>query len=145
MSDPIEAVFAIFASDSGMLELLGLTAAAEDDEINARIVRGMEPEKPVTVESAPLICMHTKPGRFGRNHLAFEGKFSLDFYGKTRYQAKALFERAYELLHDKYLSAANFHSYRCTLAFDSDMATGIAGVKGYTAFFDVDYIRINRR
>ncbi|MCR8633491.1 hypothetical protein [Paenibacillus radicis (ex Xue et al. 2023)] len=139
----IDAVFTVLSDDPALLALLGLNPSSSDDHLVARLHRGIEPHKPITEKTAPQICMYVKPGRFGRNHLVFEGKFCLDFYGKTSYQVKQLFERSFALFHDDNIQAAGFHSFRCTLAYDADMATGITGIKGYTAMFDVDYIRTN--
>lgn len=138
-----DAVFMTCADDETLLTLLGLSPASTDNEVNARLFRGMEPDSGISKQTAPLICMYIKPGRFGRNPLVFEGKFCMDFYGKTSYQAKQLSQRVFELFHDKSIDAAGFHSFRCLLAYDADIATGITGIKGYTAMFDVDYIRVN--
>jgi hypothetical protein len=52
-------------------------------------------------------------------------------------------ERAFKLFHDRPIIDANFQSSRCILAYDYGFATGISGVKGYEATYDVDYHRMN--
>jgi hypothetical protein len=123
--------------------LLGLTPSSSPEDVTSKLVRGMEPEKAITGSTAPMVLMYTKPGRFGRNQLVFEGKFCLDFYGKSRVQSKGMFDRAFKLFHDERISHKSFSSYLCTLAYDDDFTTGITGVKGYGSIFDVDYLRTN--
>lgn len=125
------------------MALLGLTSAATSAEINKRFTKGVEPEIVVSKETIPHICQYIMPGHYGRNPLVFQGKFCIDFYGKTGYEAKLLFQRSFELLHDKRIVQPRFHSFLCELAYDGDFATGISGVKGYKGIYDIDYIRMN--
>jgi hypothetical protein len=129
--------------DGDFMSEFGLTPGSDPDEITKRIVRGMEPEHPLTAGNVPQVMIYQKPGSFGRNHLVYEGKFSLDVYAKTAAQARQIAERVFKLFHDRYIVSAGFHSYRCTLAYESDFATGITGVKGYETMYDVDYLRVN--
>jgi hypothetical protein len=139
----IDAVYNTMKNDVEFMALLGLTPSSPPEDITAKMVKGMEPEQAITGSSVPMVLMYVKPGRFGRNHLVFEGKFCLDFYGKNSFQAKLMFERAFKLFHDKPINDQTFHSFICTLTYDSDFATGITGVKGYESIFDVDYFRGN--
>jgi hypothetical protein len=139
----IDAVYNTLKADAEFMALVGLTPSSPPASITAKLVKGMEPEQAITGTSAPMLLIYVKPGRFGNNQLVFEGKFCLDFYGKNSYQAKQLFERAFKLFHDKRIKDANFGSFLCTLAYDSDFATGITGVKGYESIYDVDYLRTN--
>lgn len=139
----VDAIYNTLKKDVEFMAMLGLTPSSPPKEITAKVVRGMEPDKAITGESCPMLLIYVKPGRFGRNHLVFEGKFCLDFLAKSSYQAKQIFERAFVLLHDKPITDANFHSSRCVLAYDDDFATGITGVKGYASIFDVNYHRTN--
>jgi hypothetical protein len=139
----IDAIFNTLKADVEFMAILGLTPSSLPKDIIARMVKGMEPEKAITGETAPMVLMYVKPGRFGGNHLVFEGKFCLDFYGESSFQAKQMAERAFKLFHNKSIVDANFRSFRCVLAYDDDFATGITGVKGYESIFDVDYLRTN--
>jgi hypothetical protein len=141
--DLIDAVYNTLKKDVEFMALFGLTPSSPSKEITARLVRGMEPEKAITGETVPMVLMYIKPGRFSNNQLVFEGKFCLDFYDKSSFQAKILFKRAFKLFHDKRITDTNFGSFLCVLAYDSDYATGITGVKGYESIFDVDYLRTN--
>jgi hypothetical protein len=139
----IDAIYNTLKADVDFMALLGLTPTSPPANITAKMVKGMEPESAINGTSCPMVLIYVKPGRFGRNHLVFEGKFCLDFYGKSSFQAKQLFERAFKLFHDKPITDANFRSFLCVLAYDSDFATGITGVKGYESIYDVDYFRGN--
>jgi hypothetical protein len=139
----IDAIYNTLKVDVEFMALVGLTPSSPPANITAKLVKGMEPEQAITGTSAPMMLMYVKPGRFGGNPLVFEGKFCLDFYGKSSFQAKQMFERAFKLFHDKPIKDASFRSYLCVLAHDSDFATGITGVKGYESIFDVDYLRMN--
>ncbi|WP_274362753.1 hypothetical protein [Paenibacillus thermotolerans] len=90
-----------------------------------------------------MVLIYTKPGRYGPNHLVYEGKFSVDHYGKTSDQARKLAERVFTIFHDQTIVSSAFRSFRCYLAYDNDFATGITGVKGFESIFDVDYVRAN--
>jgi hypothetical protein len=139
----IDAIYNTLKADMEFMALLGLTPTSPPANITPKLVRGAEAESAITGTSCPMVLMYIKPGRFGRNHLVFEGKFCLDFYGKSSFQAKQMFERAFKLFHDKPIMDANFRSFLCVLAYDSDFSTGISGVKGYESIFDVDYLRTN--
>lgn len=139
----IDAVQYIHNTDEEFMSLVNLNLDAESEQIVTRFTKGLEPEITVTPSNVPHICQYIVPGRFARNHLVFQGKFCIDFYGKTNYEAKVLFERSYELLHDRRIASPEFRSFLCVLAYDGDFATGIQGVKGYKAIYDVDYIRMN--
>jgi hypothetical protein len=122
---------------------LGLTPASPQKDILARLIEGMEPDKTIDSTSVPIVLIYDKTGRFGRNYLVYEGKFCLDVYHKTSYQAKQATARAFKLFHDKPIDDADFHSPRCMMAFDDYFATGITGVKGREIIFDVDFHRMN--
>ncbi len=139
----IDAIQNTHKGDVAFMALLGLTPSATSPEIIKRFTKGVEPEITVSNTTVPHLCQYIMPGRFGRNHLVFEGKFCMDFYGKTGYEAKKLFQRSFELLHDKRIVGNGFHSFLSVLAYDGDFATGITGVKGYKGIYDVDYLRMN--
>lgn len=139
----IDAIQNTHKADAAFMALIGLTPAAVSADIVKRFTKGVEPEITVTKDTVPHICQYIMPGRYGRNHLVFKGKFCLDFYGKTGYEAKLLFQRSFELFHDKRIVQPGFHSFLCVLVYDGDFATGIAGVKGFKGIYDVDYIRTN--
>ncbi|MEK5374211.1 MULTISPECIES: hypothetical protein [Paenibacillus] len=139
----IDAVQNALKADSELMSMLKLTPSSPSAEVVKRFTKGMEPEITVSKDTVPHICQYVMPGRYATNPLVFEGKFCIDFYGKTAYEAKLLFERAFKTLHEKRLFAQGFMSYLCVLAYDSDFATGIQGAKGYKAIFDVDYLRMN--
>lgn len=139
----IDAIQNTHKADAAFMALLGLTPAAVSADMVKRFTKGVEPDITVTKDTMPHLCQYIMPGQFGRNHLVFQGKFCIDFYAKTGYDAKLLFQRSFELLHDHRIVQPMFHSFLCALAYDGDFATGIAGVKGYKGIFDVDYIRMN--
>ncbi|MEC0241982.1 hypothetical protein P4H66_19450 [Paenibacillus dokdonensis] len=139
----IDAIQNVHKHDPEFMSLVELALSASSAEIVKRFTKGMEPEIVVSSSTVPHICQYIMPGRFAPNPLVFEGKFCLDFYGKTAYEAKLLFEQSFKLLHDKQIQDEGFRSYLCVLAFDADFATGIKGVKGYKAIYDVDYLRMN--
>ncbi|MCL6605640.1 MAG: hypothetical protein K6T94_22480 [Paenibacillus sp.] len=139
----IDAIQNTHKADVEFMALLGLTPSATSPEVIKCFTKGLEPEVTISRDTVPHICQYIMPGRFGNNPLVFEGKFCLDFYGKTSYEAKQLFEQSFKLLHDKRIINPGFHSFLCVLAYDDDFATGISGVKGYKGIYDVDYIRMN--
>ncbi|MDR0269639.1 hypothetical protein [Paenibacillus sp.] len=139
----IDAIQKVHKHDTEFMSLVGLTPSATSEEIVKRFTKGMEPEIVVTSANVPHICQYIMPGRFASNPLVFEGKFCLDFYGKTAYEAKQLFEQSFKLLHDRRILDEDFRTYLCVLAYDADFVTGIKGVKGYKAIYDVDYLRMN--
>ncbi|MDB5053277.1 MAG: hypothetical protein JWM44_1327 [Bacilli bacterium] len=141
--DPIDAVRNTLKQDVEFMALLGLAPSSDPNLISSKLIAGMEPEKAVTGTTVPMVLIYEKPGRFGSNPLVFEGKFCLDFFGKNRDQLKSMFDRAFKLFHDKRIMDANFGSFLCVLAYDSDFMTGITGIKGYQSIFDVDYLRTN--
>lgn len=139
----IDAVFNTLRKDEEFAALVGLNSSSTPEEINNKIIRGREPDKVLTGPDVPIVCIYVKPGRFGGNHLVFEGKFCVDIYGQSSQQARKIAERAFKLFHDKRIRGDGFISSICTLAYDDDFATGITGVKGYTAIYDVNYHRMN--
>ena len=143
MTTLIDAVQNALKADAEFMALLGLTPAATGDQMTARLTKGMEPDVVISAATVPHVCQYTQPGRFGTNHLVYEGKFTLDFYAKTSAAARALGERAFKVLHDKRIFSPGFASFLCVLAYDTDAATGIKDVKMFRAFYDVDYLRMN--
>lgn len=139
----IDAVYRSLALDETFTGYFGLSPSSPPEQVAKRIIKGMEPEQALTGASVPQVMVYIKPGRMSRNYLVFEGKFCLDVYGKTSSEARKLAERAYRLFHDRNITDPAFRSYRCFLAYDGDFATGITGVKGYSAIYDVDYLRMN--
>ncbi|MEK3787560.1 hypothetical protein [Paenibacillus sp. FSL K6-1230] len=139
----IDAVQHALKSDSELMSLLKLSPSSPSEEIVKRFTKGMEPEITVSKDTVPHICQYVMPGRYATNPLVFEGKFCIDFYGKTSYEAKLMFEQAFKVLHERRLTVPGFRSYLCVLAYDTDFATDIQGAKGYKAIFDVDYLRTN--
>jgi hypothetical protein len=139
----IDSIYNTLKHDGEFMALLGLTPASPSANVAAKLVRGAEAESVITGTSCPMVLMYIKPGRFSHNPLVFEGRFCLDFYGKSSYQAKQLAERAFMLFHDKRITDTTFHSFLCVLAYDDDFSTGITGVKGYESIYDVDYLRMN--
>ncbi|MEK4451642.1 MULTISPECIES: hypothetical protein [unclassified Paenibacillus] len=139
----IDAIQNTHKDDTAFMAMLKLTPTANGEQMATRFTKGVEPEIVVTKETLPHICQYIMPGQYGRNPLVFQGKFCIDFYGKTGYEAKLLFERSFELLHDRRIVQPKFHSFLCVLAYDGDFATGISGVKGYKGIYDIDYIRMN--
>jgi hypothetical protein len=140
----IDAIQNTHKADREFMALLKLTPSATPEEMVKRFTKGVEPEIVVTKETVPHICQYIMPGQYAsQNHLVFQGKFCLDFYGKSGYEAKLLFQRSFELLHDQRIIQPKFHSFLCVLAYDGDFATGISGVKGYKGIFDIDYLRMN--
>lgn len=137
----VDAIQQLHRNDIEFMELLDLTPSYAPDEIIKRITKGMEPEVTLSKNTLPHVCIYVVPGRFGRNQLVFEGKFCVDFFGQTAYEAKTMFERSFTLLHDQRIKSDDFHSYLCVLAYDTDFATGIRDVKGYRSIYDVDYLR----
>lgn len=139
----IDAIFNTLDADATFMAFFGLTPASPMTDKVDRIVKGMEPDKALNGGNIPKMFIYTKPGRFGRNPLVFEGKFCLDFYAKSSIVAKQMAERAFVLFHDHRINDTTFHSYLCVLAHESDFGTGITGVKGYEAIYDVDFLRTN--
>lgn len=139
----VDAIYSTLKQDAEFMALFGLTLSSPVVEITKRLIRGMEPDQTLTGANVPQIMMYVKPGRFASNPLVFEGKFCLDIYAKSSHQARQIGDMAFNLFHDKHISSATIHSYLCIMAYDSDFATGITGVKGYEIIFDVDYLRMN--
>lgn len=139
----IDAVQNKHKADVEFMKLVGLVPTSPPEEIIKRFTKGLEPEITVSPQTMPHICQYIMPGRFTSNPLVFDGKFCVDFYGRTAYEAKVLFTRSFKLLHDQRLVGEGFRSFLCVLAYDADFATGIQGVKGYKAIYDIDYLRMN--
>lgn len=139
----IDAVQNALKADSELMSMLKLTPSSPSAEIVKRFTKGMEPEITVSKDTVPHICQYVLPGRYASNPLVFEGKFCVDFYGKTSYEAKIMFERAFRVFHERRLTVPGFRSYLCVLVHDTDFSTGIQGAKGYKSIFDVDYLRMN--
>lgn len=139
----IDALFNTLRKDEEFAALVGLNSSSTPEEINEKLYRGKEPDKVLTGKDVPMVCIYVKPGRYGRNHLVFEGKFCLDFYAKDNGEAMRIAGKAFQIFHDRYITNEGFHSFKCTLAFEDGFATGITGVKGYLAIYDVDYLRTN--
>lgn len=138
----IDGLYSIFKQDEAFMAFFGLTPLSLPKDASLRLVKSKEPDQAITSKNVPQIMMYVKPGQFSsRNHLVFQGKFCLDFYAPTAVQARNIAQCAFELLHDKYISHESFKSFKCHLAYDDDLTTGITGVKGYMAIYDVDYVR----
>jgi hypothetical protein len=130
-------------NDEEFTNLIGLGSSSDSEKVNSKIIQEIEPDKVLTGADVPVVCIYVKPGRFGRNHLVFEGKFCLDVYGHNSQQARQIAERAFKLFHDKRIRGEGFITSLCTLAYDDDFATGIGGIKGFKAIYDVNYHRMN--
>jgi hypothetical protein len=78
-----DAIYDKLKADAEFMTLLSLSSSSTVEEVKARIVRGVEADSPITKETAPLVLISTKPGRFGNNHLVYEGKFCLDIFAKN--------------------------------------------------------------
>lgn len=141
--DLIGAVFSQLIVDDVFMAYFALTPLPPPEKVVNRIVKGMEPDTAFIRENNPQVQIYVMPGRFGRNGLVYEGKFCLDFYAKSSVEARKMAERVFQLLHDKNLRSEILNTFLCTLTYDTDFATGITGVKGYKAIYDVDYIRMN--
>lgn len=139
----IDAIYNTLKRDEQFMEFFDLTPASPTGDIVRRIVKGIEPDKAITSQDVPMLLIYLKPGRFSRNYLVYEGKFILDIYGKNSSQAKNIADKLFQLFHDKHIRDDGFVSSRCSLAHDDYFATGITGVKGYEAIYDVNYHRIN--
>jgi hypothetical protein len=139
----IDAVGNVLMQDVEFMAFLDLTPSSSDESIVERIVKGVEPEKVITGDSVPMMLIYIMPGRFGRNHLVYEGKFCLDIYAPSSADARRIAEQAFKLFHDENIRQQALNTFRCSLVYDTDFATGITGVKGYKAIYDVDYIRMN--
>ncbi|MCU6797999.1 hypothetical protein OB236_38330 [Paenibacillus sp. WQ 127069] len=139
----IDAIYSTCKRDAEFMAFFGFTPSSPAAEITGRLIRGMEPDQTLTGSNVPQVLIYTKPGRFASNPLVFEGKFCFDIYAKTSYQAKQIGSRVFQLFHDKRVHGTTLHTYLCVMAYDSDLATGITGVKGYEMIFDVDYLRTN--
>ncbi|ANY70412.1 hypothetical protein BBD42_30880 [Paenibacillus sp. BIHB 4019] len=137
----IDAVAITLIKDASFMQFFGLDPSSPADEVTSRIIKGLEPDTAFTSDTVPAVLMYVTPGRFARNHLVFEGKFSVEFYAKSNVEARLIGGRAFKLFHDSYISHKSFNTFRCHLAYDTDFATGITGVKGYKAIYDVDYVR----
>ncbi|MEK5415174.1 hypothetical protein [Paenibacillus sp. FSL L8-0708] len=137
----IDAVHYLLERDTAFMTLLGLDSAAFPEVKAGKLVKGLEPDIVLSDKNIPQVQIYTMPGRYGRNHLVYEGKFCLDIYAKRSNDARGIAQRAFELFHDKYLSFQGFQSFRCHLAYDTDFATGIKELKGFKAIYDVDYVR----
>lgn len=137
----IDGIYSTLKQDESFMSYFGLTPTSPADIASTRLIKGVEPDQAITSKNIPQILIYVKPGRYGRNHLVFKGKFCLEIYGQNSVQARNIANSAFELLHDEKISHDSFQSFRCHLAYDADMATGITGVKGYTAIYDVDYVR----
>ncbi|MFF2015007.1 hypothetical protein [Paenibacillus sp. NPDC058177] len=139
----IDAIQNTHKADAEFMAMVGLTPSSESEEIVTRFTKGVEPEVTISRDTVPHLCQYVMPGRYSGNQLVFQGKFCIDFYGRTAYEAKLMFERSFKLLHDQRIVQPGFCSFLCVLAYDNDFATGISGVKGYKAIYDIDYLRMN--
>jgi hypothetical protein len=139
----INAVFSLLVKDELFMSFLALSPSSPEEAVVKRIIKGLEPDSAITPNSAPQVQIYVMPGRFGRNPLVYQGKFCLDFYAKESFVARKMSEAAFKILHDQNLRTKSLDTFRCVLTYDTDFATGITGVKGYKAIYDVDYIRMN--
>jgi hypothetical protein len=136
----IDGVYNVLKSNVEFMAHYNLTPSSDPIDIEMKLIDGMESDSSL---KGPRVYIYVKPGRFGRNPLVFEGKFCLDFIDKTSKKAREAAEIAFKIFHDKRISDGTFNSYLCVLAFDSQYATGITGMKGWQAIYDVDYFRGN--
>jgi hypothetical protein len=141
--DLIEAVYSLLKRDEVFMAYLALTPSSPSEAVVKRLVKGLEPDVTIISENIPQAQIYVMPGRFGRNPLVFQGKFCLDFYAKNSMSARKMSEAAFKILHDQNLRTVDLNTFRCNLTYDTDFATGITGVKGYKAIYDVDYLRMN--
>ncbi|OMF37436.1 hypothetical protein BK133_05110 [Paenibacillus sp. FSL H8-0548] len=138
----IDGLYSVLKRDEAFMAFFGLTPTSLPKDASLRLIKSKEPDQAITSKNVPQILMYVVPGRFSiRNHLVFQGKFRLDFYAPTAADARNIAQCAFELLHDKYISHESFKSFKCHLVFDDDLTTGITGVKGYLAIYDVDFVR----
>ena len=136
----IDGVYEVLKNNVAFMAHYGLTPSSPQIEIESKLIQGMESDGAV---KGPGVYIYVKPGRFSRNPLVFEGKFCLDFYDKSSLLARAAAKIAFQAFHDERISGTLFKSFLCVLAYDADFATGQAGIKGYEAIYDIDYLRMN--
>jgi hypothetical protein len=136
----IDGVYNVLKSNVEFMAHYGLTPSSDPLDIDKALIQGMETDSTL---HGKRVYIYVKPGRFGRNHLVFEGKFCLDFIDKSSKEAREVAAIAFQIFHDKRISDSVFNSYLCELAYDSDFATGQTGMKGWQAIYDVDYFRGN--
>ncbi|MHA7963527.1 hypothetical protein ACX93W_05220 [Paenibacillus sp. CAU 1782] len=141
--DLIEAVYSLLKRDEVFMAYLALTPSSPPEAVVKRILKELESDMTVISENIPQAQIYIMPGRYGRNPLVFQGKFCMDFYAKSSVTARKMADAAYKILHDKNLRTEDLNTFRCVLTYDTDFATGKAGIKGYKAIYDVDYIRMN--
>ena len=134
----IDGVFNVLKANADFMAHYNLTPASSLLDIEKCLIQGMESDVTLT---GPRVYIYVKPGRFGRNPLVFEGKFCLDFIDKSSKKVREAAAIAFGIFHEKRISNGSFNSYLCTLAHDSDFATGQTGMKGWESIYDVDYRR----
>lgn len=139
----IDTVYNILKQDEVFMAYFALTTSSPPESIVRRLYRGIETDATVIRENIPQVQIYVMPGRFGRNQLVYEGKFCLDFYAKQSVDARKMAGRAFKVFHDENLRSKVLNTFRCSLVYDTDFATGITGIKGYKAIYDVDYLRMN--
>ncbi|WP_135552104.1 hypothetical protein [Paenibacillus cymbidii] len=136
----MNAIFETLTSDAALMALLGLTPSSQPLDKERRIVKGYESDTPLTPAVVPRLYIAIKPGRFGANPYAFEGKFCVEILHKTQSGAMEIAESVQRLFHGKYIAYGDFRSLsRCYLASANDFATSVTGIRGHEVYYDVDY------
>lgn len=117
-------VFDLLLSDDTFCTLMGITNKSDDDLINSKIRRVIQPTDLLTADGLPFIVEYFYNAHRTGNYLMNKGSFEIDVYTGTRVNTKAIVRQVKALLQSKYEDMNIYH--------EGYVASGIVGVTQYT-------------
>ena len=117
-------VFDLLLSDDTFCTLMGITNKSDDDLINSKIRRVIQPTDLLTADGLPYIVEYFYNAHRTGNYLMNKGSFIVDVYAGTRVEIKSIVRQVKALLQSEYEDMNIYH--------EGYVASGIVGVTQYT-------------
>ena len=117
-------VFDLLLSDDTFCTLMSIKDKLDDNLINSKIRRVIQPTDLLTADGLPYIVEYFDNAHRTGNYLMNKGSFIVDVYAGTRVEIKAIVRQVKALLQSEYEDMNIYH--------EGYVASGIVGVTQYT-------------
>jgi hypothetical protein len=127
-------VWALLANDATFLGFKSLTPASDNASKASYIVKEEETDSIVTGSTIPIVLLYTRPGKPDvRTTQVYIGKVVIDCFANAGNTARQMVEQTQAIMQS--WGPSGF--FVCRFAYDTSFKTGITGVKGHRAYYDV--------
>lgn len=132
----LDQVWKLLANDATFLNFKGLTPASDGASKAAYIVKEEETDGIVDNTKIPICLLYIRPGvKDHRTPQVYIGKVVVECFASTGNTARQMVEQAQALMQN--WEPPGFFVSR--QSWETSFKTGITGVKGHRASFDVSY------